>query len=145
MMDYRLSSTLSAVFIELVVWPAKLVRNTPPTTIARISATPYSTIIQNEHKFDYILTYDKNLLERSDKYIKYVVGQSRISEPKIYEKSKMVSMIASNKKITEGHRYRHTIANSLSSKHNIDMWGSGYRRFDNKLEPLKDYYFSIQL
>jgi len=105
----------------------------------------YSKIIEIESKFDYILTYDSELLKRSEKYIKYVVGQSRVYEPKIYDKTKMVSMIASNKQITEGHRFRHEISNRLSKKYNIDMWGSGYKSFDSKLPPLSDYYFTVSV
>jgi hypothetical protein len=105
----------------------------------------YSKIIEIESKFDYILTYDSELLKRSEKYIKYVVGQSRVYEPKIYDKTKMVSMIASNKQITEGHRFRHEISNKLSKKYNIDMWGSGYKSFDSKLSPLSDYYFTVSV
>jgi hypothetical protein len=105
----------------------------------------YSKIIEIENKFDYILTYDSELLKRSKKYIKYVVGQSRVYEPKIYDKTKMVSMIASNKQITEGHRFRHEISNRLSKKYNIDMWGSGYKSFDSKLSPLSDYYFTVSV
>lgn len=105
----------------------------------------YSKIIEIENKFDYILTYDSELLKRSKKYIKYVVGQSRVYEPKIYDKTKMVSMIASNKQITEGHRFRHEISKRLSQKHKIDMWGSGYKPFDSKLPPLSDYYFTVSV
>jgi hypothetical protein len=105
----------------------------------------YSKIIEIENKFDYILTYDSELLKRSKKYIKYVVGQSRVYEPKIYDKTRMVSMIASNKQTTEGHRFRHEISNRLSKKHNIDMWGSGYKPFESKLPPLSDYYFTVSV
>ena len=105
----------------------------------------YQRIVQIEDKFDYILTYDSELLKRSSKYIMYIVGQSRVESPKIYEKSKFVSMIASNKKLTTGHRFRHDIANALSKKHNIDMWGSGYKKFETKIDPLSDYHFSVSV
>jgi hypothetical protein len=112
-----------------------------------IDSRTYGIITDIEDKFDYILTYDTELLNRSDKYIKYVVAQSRVSEDDcgIQPKSKMVSMIASHKTISEGHRYRHEIHNKLQSKHNIEMWGSGYRRFSSKNDPLKDYHFSISV
>ena len=54
-------------------------------------------------------------------------------------------MIASHKTISDGHRFRHEIFGGLQSKHKFDMWGSGYRRFDSKNDPLKDYYFSISV
>lgn len=105
----------------------------------------YNRIIELENKFDYILTYDTHLLSRGPKYIKYVVAQSRVDNPFIAPKSKMVSMIASNKTMTEGHRFRHSLAQKFSNKFNIDMWGSGYKTFTSKNDPLMDYYFSISV
>ena len=110
-----------------------------------INPNGYNNIIKLENKFDYILTYDSKLLERSDKYLKYIVGQSRVDNPKIHEKSKLISMIASNKTMTSGHRFRHEIAKSFSSEFGIDMWGSGYKPFKDKEDPLKDYHFSISI
>ena len=105
----------------------------------------YKKILEIEDKFDYILTYDEELLKRSPKYLKYIVGQSRIPDEvaKIYPKTKGVSMIASWKRDTEGHKLRHQIIKELQPKYNFDVWGSGYRPFEDKLEPLKDYKYSI--
>lgn len=107
----------------------------------------YIDILKLENKFDYILTYDVELLSRGKKYLKYVVGQSRIdiSDAMIYNKTKLVSMIASNKTISIGHRFRHDVANALASDRNIDLWGSAYKPFTNKLEPLSNYHFSISI
>ena len=110
-----------------------------------VKPNTYANIINNEHKFDYILTYNEELLKRGGKYIKYIVGQTRIDNPKIHEKTKLVSMIASNKRMTEGHRYRHEIYDRLINKHPIDMWGSGYKPFKDKVEPLSEYYYSISV
>ena len=54
-----------------------------------INRVAYDNISRLEHCFDYILTYDENLLSRGDKYIKYVVGQSRVldEDSKIYDKT----------------------------------------------------------
>lgn len=105
----------------------------------------YERIVEIENKFDYILTYDADLLKISPKYLKYIVGQSRIPDDvaKIYPKTKGVSMIASHKTMSEGHRFRHQIVQELHSKYKFDLWGSGYKPFNNKLEPLQDYQFSI--
>lgn len=105
----------------------------------------YQKILQVENKFDYILTYDSELLKRNPKYIKYIVGQSRVDSPKIYEKSKLISMIDSNKRLTVGHRFRRDISNALSQKYNIDMWGFAHKKFESKIEPLSEYYFSISV
>lgn len=110
-----------------------------------ITPDAYANIVNYEHKFDYILTHDSELLNRGKKYIRTIVGASRVSDDMwgIHNKSKLVSMIASFKKYTEGHNFRHVIAKELSHKHNIEMWGSGYHNFTNKIDPLKDYSYSI--
>ena len=105
----------------------------------------YDQIIQFEDDFDYILTYDTTLLSRGPKYVKYVVAQSRILTPEIKPKNKLVSLIASNKFITEGHRFRHEIVKQFADKYNIELWGSAYRPFTNKEDALSDYYFSISI
>ncbi len=112
-----------------------------------IHPNPYIDILKLEHKFDYILTYDTELLSRGEKYLKYVVGQSRVplTDSMIYDKNKLVSMIASNKRISVGHRFRHDIANALAIDKHIDLWGSAYKPFSSKLEPLKDYHFSVSV
>ena len=111
----------------------------------RVFSDYYDRILEIEDKFDYILTYDAELLKRSPKYIKYIVGQSRVPDDvaKIYPKTKNISMIASNKSISSGHKYRHELINKFHSEYKFDLWGSGYRSFDNKLDPLKDYKYSI--
>lgn len=110
-----------------------------------ITPHAYQEIINNEHKFNFIFTHDEDLLNRNNKYVKTIVGASRVEDINwsLHDKTKLVSMIASNKKITKGHNFRHLIAEQLSSKYNIDMWGSGYKFFKNKTEPLKDYAYTI--
>jgi hypothetical protein len=53
----------------------------------------------------------------------------------------MVSIIASFKRQTDGHRLRHDVIHALGDK--MDVYGNGYRKIDNKLIGLKDYRFSI--
>jgi hypothetical protein len=112
-----------------------------------IDPTLYDNVVANEHKFDYILTHDEELLNRGRKYLYYVVGQSRVSDndAKFYPKTKLTSMIASYKRMTEGHRFRHEIIEALHNKHEFDLWGSGYHPFGNKTEALADYCFSISV
>ncbi len=107
----------------------------------------YNNIINFENKFDYILTFDESLLNRGKKYIKYIVGQSRVPDDiaNIYPKYKKISLISSGKQISNGHRYRAEVANDLADKYNIDLWGYAYRAFENKIEPLQDYEFSIAI
>lgn len=117
-----------------------------------ISPDLYRQVEDNFNKFDCILTFDKNLLIRGklsskSPTVKIAIGQSRISDEdaKFYDKTKLVSMIASHKTMSEGHRFRHEIVQKLHSKHNFELWGSGYRPFEEKLVALKDYCFSISV
>lgn len=71
-----------------------------------------------------------------------------IKEPKIHEKSKLVSLIASPKVITIGHEIRHAVANKHKDKINIFGGAAGSKRFGNgiwpdKSEALNDYMFSV--
>ena len=56
--------------------------------------------------FDTIFTHNQALLDISPKF-KWVPAQGTwIKEPKVYDKSKIISMIASNKNMCKGHRDR---------------------------------------
>lgn len=105
----------------------------------------YDKIISVEDKFDHILTFEKSLLERSPKYIKYIVGQSRVPDniSNFYEKRKHISLISSGKSMSDGHRFRGEIVSKLHSKYNFDLWGYAYKPFKEKAESLIDYEFSI--
>ena len=112
-----------------------------------------------EHKFDYIFTFDDELLARSPKYIKSMIGSTRVSneDAGIHEKTKLLSLIASKKNWTRGHKLRHMVANSIKDRYEVDLWGEAYRPWGNpsvstgaavregKAGPLKDYYFSIAI
>jgi len=107
----------------------------------------YQHILMVENKFDYIFTHDEKLLSRGDKYVKNVLGTSWVNdeEAAIYEKTKLLSHIGSKNNWSRGHRLRHIIANAITGKYDFDLWGSAYTPFDSKLEPLKDYCFSITI
>lgn len=108
-----------------------------------VSPNIYNIIKNIENKFDYILTFSEELLNRSEKYIKCYIGSCRIPVDgrKIWKKNKMCSLIASNQKSSYGHKYRHTIASKFSKK--LDVYGPFHIKFDSKLDPHKDYAFSV--
>lgn len=102
----------------------------------------YEKIKEVENNFDYILTHDKELAMRP-KYHQVYVGSSRVDRNLLEinsDKTKLCSMIASNKNMTYGHQFRHQIASSFSS---FDKWGSGYNYFSSKEDPLRQYMYSI--
>jgi hypothetical protein len=111
-------------------------------------APTISRIIQNikymEDNFELIFTHDKRLLSLSNK-MRLVITNAVpwIIEPKIYDKSKLASMIVSNKSSTSGHRYRLTALNKVRDR--IDCFGAGWNRIEKKEQGLADYFFSIAM
>jgi hypothetical protein len=93
--------------------------------------------------FDIIFTHNQELLKIDSKF-KWVPAQGFwIKEPKVYEKSKMISMIASNKKMCEGHRLRLEWVERLWGQ--VDLYGRGFNEIASKEEGLCDYMFSVAI
>ena len=114
----------------------------------------YRYIELNHNKFNCILTYDKQLLNLGNSFLEYVWGSSWISDvvdkEKIENKSKNVSMIASYKRHTDGHRLRHELIKNLSLSSFIDVFGKEYKQFEweyfrGKVQAYNDYRFSIAM
>ena len=97
------------------------------------------------NKFDMVLTFDRNLIKiNPDKFKYYPFGGCWIypEDKIIYNKIKNISIVASEKRNTEGHILRHYIINKFRSS--IDgLYGRGYQFVQNKIEALKDYRYSI--
>jgi len=92
-------------------------------------------------KYEYIFTHDKELLQLDSRF-KWCPAQGFwIKEPKIYDKTKMISMIASDKQFTEGQKNRVRWMKML--KDQVDMYGRGINPIENKEEGLCDYMFSV--
>lgn len=110
-----------------------------------ISPQTYVYIKQNYSKFTYVLTHTKSLLDQIPNAVFYSFGTSFIKPEdfKIYNKTKNVSMIASNKTYCKGHEFRHIIRKSLPAE--IDIFGTGINPIDYKLDGLKDYRYSIAM
>lgn len=110
-----------------------------------ISKSHYEFIIKHGGVFDYVLTWDVNLIDLSSDgtIMFYPFGGSWIKQEDwaIYPKSKLCSIIVSNKTKTQGHRLRHEIVKRFGDK--IDVFGLGYNPIDSKLEALRDYKYSI--
>lgn len=96
--------------------------------------------------FDKVLTYDKLLLDVSDKFEFYPHCGCWIQPEfqKLYNKTKLVSIIASSKRHTDGHRLRHNVIDYCKTQgFSIDSFGQSYQPITHKIEALKDYCFSI--
>lgn len=94
-------------------------------------------------KYDFILTHCKELIKvNPDKFKYYPFGGCWIQPEnrKIHNKSKLISIIASSKNITYGHKLRHKVIEKIKS---LDVFGNGYNYITQKELALKDYMFSI--
>ena len=94
------------------------------------------SIIKNqklvEDTYDTIFTHDQRLLTLGDKY-KWVPAQGFwIKDPKIYEKSKMISMISSNKRMCDGHVTRLEWVERIGEQ--LDLYGRGFNEISDKEE-----------
>jgi hypothetical protein len=93
-------------------------------------------------RVDGILSPDKELCEKYSKF-QYALSNAApwIEEREIYEKTKLVSMISSNKSMVPGHRKRLEFVNKF--KDQVDLYGRGFRDLPRKEEGIRDYMFSI--
>lgn len=108
------------------------------------------SIYQNFHmiqrKFDKVLTFLEkdhamSIGVKSDQYVNCPLGGAWVDAVRTnVKKTKLCSLIASSKNDLLGHRLRHEIAKSHDW---IDLYGSGYKRVENKSEALFDYAFSV--
>jgi hypothetical protein len=82
--------------------------------------------------YDAIFTHHKDLLKLHSKFKFAPLYGSWIAEPKLYDKTKLVSMICSNKVMCEGHQYRLA-------------WAQKFNEIESKEEGLVDYMFSVAI
>lgn len=89
-----------------------------------------------------VFTHDVELSKKSDIFqLTQCSAKSFFSHGEIYPKTKLVSMIASNKTMCDEHIYRQKIIKKFSNM--CDHFGRGYNPITNKEDGLKDYCFSI--
>jgi hypothetical protein len=92
---------------------------------------------------DGIFTCDKELCKIPG--FKYVISNAApwVEDRKIFDKTKLVSMISSNKSYTEGHKKRLEYVNQF--KDMVDLYGRGIKDIACKEDGLRDYMFSISI
>jgi len=74
----------------------------------------------------------------------WVGGEYGGGEIKIYEKTKLCSMVSSDKRMCKLHKLRIAVAEFLSTQNTgIDFYGSLFGKWVPIIETLKDYRFSI--
>jgi hypothetical protein len=112
----------------------------------------YEEIQKYEDNFDLILTHDEELLNRNkNKYVFMNPDSAGLGDDdcKINKKSKLVSMVYSEKTWLFGHRLRHIIADSLLPKisyDKIELFGKGCNKpIKLKAEGTVDFMFQIAI
>lgn len=99
----------------------------------------YAYLLENE--FDYVLTHNRYFSDNNENWLWCPHGGSwiHLDDWKIYEKTKMASMLVSPKKMINGHRLRHEIAHMLLGK--VDIYGNP--RLQSKRTALIPYRFHV--
>jgi hypothetical protein len=94
-----------------------------------------------KNKFIKVFTHDVELSKLDDIFQLTQCGKSIIEHGEIRKKTKLVSMIASNKRMCNEHIYRQQIIEKYSKK--CDHFGRGFNEISDKKQGLSDYCFSI--
>jgi hypothetical protein len=99
---------------------------------------PYTYLSQNIEHFDYVIgcinyKYFSDIIDK-DRFIFCHHASTRVKPDTwgIYEKDKMLSIIASSKDWTIGHRLRHWVINKY--KNDMDIYGRGYNTIIDSVE-----------
>lgn len=97
-----------------------------------------------EDQYELIFSHDTRLVEISPK-IQHVICNSKpwVTDIGIHKKTKLLSMIASNKILCEEHVLRQQVVETY--KHKLDLYGKGYNEITDKILGLKEYCFSITM
>jgi hypothetical protein len=94
-------------------------------------------------KYDCIFTHSEALLKLDPRFKLAPVGTHWIEEPQMFEKTKNVSMVSSNKAMVLGHLYRLAWVEKFKNK--LDFFGRGFNPIEKKEEALRDYRFSVAI
>jgi hypothetical protein len=105
------------------------------------------------NQFATVITCQKEIKHKNIIYSQqahpWLVGKNydELSESSPIEKTKLLSIIVSNKTFTKMHRKRYDFALKLKEhfKDDIDFYGRGIKDFDNKWEVLAPYKYSIAI
>ena len=111
----------------------------------------YQDAVQYGDHFDYIFTYNPDLLKRNPDKYKFAPSDTisvDLPSVKIHDKSKLVTMMYSKKAWLPGHQARQLIAKQIvpSVDCHVDIYGYGpEKHVAYKSEGMNDYMFSIEV
>jgi len=89
--------------------------------------------------YEVLFTHNKEIYDLSDNFVYLPPHGYWIEEPKIYQKTKLISMISSNK------NYKHRLDWVNKLKNYVDLYGTGFNPFEKKESALCDYMFSVTI
>lgn len=122
--------------------PVSVLLCEPPAIQKRL----YPAIAAQSRRFRYVLTHNTHLLQSLPNSRFVAHGGSMIGscdQPQA-QKTHRVSLIASPKKSTKGHRLRHQIVNWAQQHANdFSALGRGYKPLDEKADGHNPYCFSV--
>ena len=106
----------------------------------------YQWIIDNYEfvtsRVDGIFSCDKELCAKYPKISYSLINAVPwVQDRKVHEKTKLVSMIASNKRMCEGHARRLQFVDKFRDK--LDFYGRGFNEISCKEDGLRDYMVSV--
>jgi len=93
--------------------------------------------------YKYVFTHYRELYELADNFVYLPPHGYWIEKPGIYPKTKLVSLVSSNKLYGPGHVFRLAWVDRLKDK--VDVFGRNIRTMDRKEEALQDYMFSVTI
>jgi hypothetical protein len=106
----------------------------------------YEWTRDNWQIFDYVMTFDEELMRRipKSKTIFWSPGGSWIwrKDWAIYPKNKNVSIVAGMKRMTEGHKLRHEVIARIGDRFDM-VCGYGRNPVEPKMDIFKDYRFTV--
>ena len=106
----------------------------------------FDRLTELEDKFDYILTWYEDLLQRNpSKYKRLVTGSCLVfdDDRKIHNKTKLCSHLISKQTTTEAHRFRHILGKLLNNIPGVSIFGPDNLSYPTKADAHRDFMFSI--
>lgn len=105
----------------------------------KISA--YKQVVELKDEFDGCITHDPTLLYESMRTYYCPVGGLWVDpDTEVGEKTKLVSMMTTEKVFAPGHQLRKIVADALKT---VDLFGRGSNPIPNKIPALAPYLFTI--
>ena len=133
------------VFTDSHIKSARNNKNSVGWIIEPVEIRPnlYSEIKNLKDNYLKIFTHEKTLIDLGHPFELLPFGCCWITseDQKIYDKTKNISIISSDKTQATGHKLRHSVISKFNDK--FDVYGRKYNPIKNKIDGLMDYRFSI--